>query len=226
MEDILEKVTINIDSRYGTFINDSEFYVDILDDIKNVIYIKTLKTEIFAYPNGTYNSELDGTSVKYLNKGDYIYVTLNNYNRINTISNEITPIKDSSGSLQYNSGGSVERDLFNRPINIKSTNSINILKYYDNIYINDGIPMDEGTGVENKDYIIYKQELTGTSCGPNDTNTVILNPILPELKRFTIKLYKTNEFGEHEPIAINNDGVYRVKVSFTIYYKRKKITRV
>ena len=73
---------------------------------------------------------------------------------------------------------------------------------------------------------IFKNELTGTSCGPNDTNTVILNPILPELKRFTVKLYKINEFGEHEPIKIDKDGVYRVKVSFTIYYKRKKITRV
>ncbi len=89
--------------------------------------------------------------------------------------------------------------------------------YYDKIDITNDLADDN---------YIFKNELTGTSCGPNDTNTVILNPILPELKRFTVKLYKTNEFGEHEPIKIDKDGVYRVKVSFTIYYKRKKITRV
>lgn len=90
-------------------------------------------------------------------------------------------------------------------------------RYYDKIDITNNLAADN---------YIFKNELTGTSCGPNDTNTVILNPILPELKRFTVKLYKTNEFGENEPIKIDKDGVYRVKVSFTIYYKRKKITRV
>jgi hypothetical protein len=90
-------------------------------------------------------------------------------------------------------------------------------RYYDKIDITNNLASEN---------YIFKNELTGTSCGPNDTNTVILNPILPELKRFTVKLYKTNEFGEHEPIKIDKDGVYRVKVSFTIYYKRKKITRV
>jgi hypothetical protein len=109
---------------------------------------------------------------------------------------------------------------------------LNIIDYsqlfIDNIYITDKRYYDKidiTNDLSTSNYI-FKNELTGTSCGPNDTNTVILNPILPEIKRFTIKLYKTNEFGEHEPITINNDGVYRVKVSFTIYYKRKKITRV
>ena len=46
MEDNLEKITINIDSEHATFLNDYEFFVDILDDIKNVLYVKTLKTEI------------------------------------------------------------------------------------------------------------------------------------------------------------------------------------
>ena len=77
-------------------------------------------------------------------------------------------------------------------------------------------------------FLSYKQELTGTSCGPNDTNTVVLNPILPELKRFNIKLWKIDEFGNHEPVLISqtNSGVFRVIMSFTIYYKRKKETRV
>lgn len=99
-------------------------------------------------------------------------------------------------------------------------------RYYDKIDITNDLADDLADDLVDKKYYIFKNELTGTSCGPNDTNTVILNPILPELKRFTVKLYKTNEFGEHEPIKINKDGVYRVKVSFTIYYKRKKITRV
>ena len=48
MEDSLEKITINIDSYNASFIDDYEFYVDIIDDIKNCIYIKTLKTEVFT----------------------------------------------------------------------------------------------------------------------------------------------------------------------------------
>jgi hypothetical protein len=72
----------------------------------------------------------------------------------------------------------------------------------------------------------YKLYLSGTSCGPNDTNTMVLNPILPELKRFNIKIWRINELGEHVEIPITKNGVFRVIMSFTVYYKRKKVTRV
>ena len=88
MDDILEKTTINIDSDYANFTSDTEFYVDIIDDIKNCIYIKTLKTEVFVKANHTDKTNLDKTSYRensiidnntqrnVFNLGDYLYITL------------------------------------------------------------------------------------------------------------------------------------------------------
>ena len=98
MDDILEKITINIDSDYANFTSDTEFYVDIIDDIKNCIYIKTLKTEVFVKANQTDDANLDknlyiensiidnDTKTYVFNLGDYLYITLNDIHRINTIS--------------------------------------------------------------------------------------------------------------------------------------------
>ena len=118
MEDILEKTTIHIDSDYASFISDTEFYVDIIDDIKNCIYIKTLKTEVFVkanYPeieegraneynavessyveNSIFNDKTsnanDPSIIKknVFNVGDYLYINLNDIHRINAISKKIT----------------------------------------------------------------------------------------------------------------------------------------
>lgn len=411
MEDILEKTTINIDSDYANYTSDSEFYVDIIDDIKNCIYIKTLKTEILVKHNYG-GSDRDTSDVNYIensifdntitrnvfNLGDYIYVTLNDIYRINTVSKKTTPLTfnnipsnknnnnyalkwtkvdktpkdydirqnvdykedlnninnyltvtnwnkhpnipsnaqlplkqlpsvlenkakqntalttetlnnviyltendivnicgftsleqfknlineesyfyrvdgdivykyvptdigytkdnekmnkytwksitstnsiDDSNTLEdriaeaeklkyvYNSGGI----LINKANNNKAYNYIvqkeefNTLKYYDSIYINKPT-IHVNYNAEDCYILSYKQELTGTSCGPNDTNTMVLNPILPELKRFNVKLWRINEYGEHVEIPIEKDGMFRVIMSFTIYYKRKKVTRV
>ena len=390
MDDILEKITINIDSNYANFTSDTEFYVDIIDDIKNCIYIKTLKTEVFVKANQTDDANLDknlyiensiidnDTKTYVFNLGDYLYITLNDIHRINTISKKITiktfsdiksnenehdyglvwtkvdktPIDydennetnlkyfqtvdggftnlqntmitfitelkekaknkgdtqpkasttaelndkitftkqeiidigfanyvdyiniikrysyahlpDTDGiifryvptyigytkdSLRinkytwdiinnvdfeladklkyvYNSGGAKE-DSTNRVYNYQiQKEEINTLKYYDCIYIKK--PSIHANYLANPTCytLSYKQELSGTSCGPNDTNTLVLNPILPELKRFNVKLWRINELGEHVEIPITKDGVFRVIMSFTIYYKRKKVTRV
>lgn len=412
MEDILEKTTINIDSDYANFTSDTEFYVDIIDDIKNCIYIKTLKTEVFVKANYPEQPQQDGADTggdetlynpsessyvedsifhnrtktagdvaiikrNVFNLGDYLYVTLNDIHRINTVSKKITvktfsdiqsnendydyglvwtkvdktPIdynpSDQNNLWLYNektdeafaeltesvknfnailrskakdigNGGSAtttgelndkititkqelidsgvvvdyktfikqnsyynERDTFdniyyryvptyigytkdNLRINkytwevlntinadkadrlkyvynkggplLNPTNRVynyqiqkeemNTLKYYDCIYINKPT-IHTNLLSDPKCYLLsYKQELSGTSCGPNDTNTMVLNPILPELKRFNIKIWRINELGEHVEIPITKDGVFRVIMSFTIYYKRKKVTRV
>lgn len=401
MDDILEKITINIDSDYANFTSDTEFYVDIIDDIKNCIYIKTLKTEVFVkanYPtisaNGYYN--LDETSYvensifnnktqtdgdiniiqrNVFNLGDYLYVTLNDIHRINTVSKKITvktfsdiqsnendydyglvwtkvdktPIdynsSDQNNLWLYNSRAgdlsilAVSIRNFNTILKFKSKNKengisattteelndkitftkqeliesgvtvdyktfikqysyyyeedlggiiyryvptyigytkdslrinkytwevlnkmdhekadrlkyvynsegpllnptnrvynyqiqkeeMNTLKYYDCIYINKPTIHTNLLSDPTCYLLSYKQELSGTSCGPNDTNTMVLNPILPELKRFNIKIWRINELGEHVEIPITKDGVFRVIMSFTIYYKRKKVTRV
>jgi len=405
MDDILEKTTINIDSDYANFTSDTEFYVDIIDDIKNCIYIKTLKTEVFVkanYPeqdsgdraDASYNldetlyvensifnnkTQTDGDiniiKRNVFNLGDYLYVTLNDIHRINTVSKKITvktfsdiqsnendydyglvwtkvdktPIdynsSDQNNLWLYNGATDDFSDLaisiraFNTILRSKSKNKgngisattteelndkitftkqelidsgvvvdyktfikqysyyheqsldsiiyryvptyigytkdslrinkytweilntsdaekadrvkyvynsegpllnptnrvynyqiqkeeMNTLKYYDCIYINK--PTIHTNLLSNPIcYLLsYKQELSGTSCGPNDTNTMVLNPILPELKRFNIKIWRINELGEHVEIPITKDGVFRVIMSFTIYYKRKKVTRV
>lgn len=414
MDDILEKITINIDSDYANFISDSEFYVDIIDDIKNCIYIKTLKTEVFVksnVPDGSIsqpttdevlyieNSIFDDSETKTVfNFGDYIYVTLNDLYRINTVSKKITPktfsdiesnqnnndfgfvwykVEKTPQDFNFNNSSEVAdnnfarfeidlelnpnqelndmyKSLFYKKLGIiirnKATTSLqdkifiskeelinslrepdneivvpdeyidkikdlitqntyyhnrasedniyryvptyigytytgdkinkytweiinnnksaimddlqlseyanikylyndkegllrntvnkvynyeikkeefNTLKYYDSIYINKPILHINKYRSPLEFTLSYKQELTGTSCGPNDTNTMVLNPILPELKRFNIKLWKINELGEHVEIPINKEeGVFRVIMSFTIYYKRKKVTRV
>ena len=395
MDDILEKITINIDSDYATFIDESEFYVDIIDDIKNCIYIKTLKTEIFVKPDpvvssvqytetSIFDSGNDDIKRHVFNIGDYLYVSLNDIKRVNTIAKTTTimtfnDIKtdaiigkdkdnnniydsdfglkwtevqhDSSyeGSLdnwdgnslnkfaflgdadillfitiinnkikeggtetfnfniQYgdwsvyigggttneyndfikkirsylsedtyyvydtaalaprtfvvgnigytaenekitkylwnkknkNPDGGVNKYVFNKGGRIQNASNkvqnykvkktdFNTLKYYDSIYIDMPKIYSNELSDDPTNFLSYKQELTGTSCGPNDTNTVVLNPILPELKRFNIKLWKIDEFGNHEPVLISqtNSGVFRVIMSFTIYYKRKKETRV
>jgi hypothetical protein len=391
MDDILEKTTINIDSDYANFTSDTEFYVDIIDDIKNCIYIKTLKTEVFVKPNNEYNlytekSIIDNdTKNNVFNLGDYIYITLNDIHRINTVSKKITvktfsdiksnenendyglvwtkvdktPIDygennennlekydldfyDSSifaqkirklntqlkenakykGNAQaeasttdelndkitftkqdiitmgfadyvdykkiikqytylhleeltgiiyryvptyigytkdddrinkytwevlntsdaedadrlkylYNSKGSLKNPTNNRVYNYQiQKEEMNTLKYYDCIYINKPTIHTNLLSSPICNLLSYKQELSGTSCGPNDTNTMVLNPILPELKRFNVKLWRINELGEHVEVPItkvipeDEGGVFRVIMSFTVYYKRKKVTRV
>lgn len=399
MDDILEKTTINIDSDYANFTSDTEFYVDIIDDIKNCIYIKTLKTEVFVKANNTDKTNLDKTSYRensiidnntqrnVFNLGDYLYITLNDIHRINTVSKKITvktfsdiksnenendyglvwtkvdktPIDydennennldkyslppyafkpfadniielntqlkvnakykgdaqadasttdelndkitftkqdiitmgfadyvdykkiikqytyyhhfalDNSGIIYryvptyigytkdndrinkytwevlniddaeegerlkyvYNREGALINPTNNRVYNYQiQKEEMNTLKYYDCIYIkNPSIHINYLVTPEC--YILsYKQELSGTSCGPNDTNTMVLNPILPELKRFNVKLWRINELGEHVEVPItkvipeDEGGVFRVIMSFTVYYKRKKVTRV
>jgi len=270
MEDNLEKITINIDSKYADFINDEEFYVDILDDIKNVVYIKTLKTEIYVTSSYKYKSKYDGIDKEYFEDGDYIYVTLNNFNRINVLSKEIVPetkqdipavTTGTETGQRYNHDGNLytkaswppdddaivlfdpgkndqfgkERDSNNLPINfrIKETRS-NLLKYYDAVNITKKNLVGTLEDITSKPHYIYKHELSGTSCGPNDTNTLVINPLEPELKRFNINLWYINEDGKHEKLKLKNQneryrtelGIFRVVMSFTIYFKRKKITRV
>ena len=401
MDDILEKTTIHIDSDYASFISDTEFYVDIIDDIKNCIYIKTLKTEVFVkanYPeinearvdqynvaessyieNSIFNNKTDTANGENIiqrnvfNTGDYLYINLNDIQRINAISKKITvkTFDDIQSNINDNNYGLIWTKVDETPIDygvvdsnnlwdykgisdttdsvatsikivlaaiveraksldgdilavtteelnnivtftkqeyidmglpnyktffteyhyyhdintsgiiyryvptyigytkdnlkinkytwnvLKNTDSIvaerikylyneggaslnpmnkvynykivkeefNTLRYYDSIYINKPTIHTNLLSNPNCYILSYKHELSGTSCGPNDTNTMILNPILPELKRFNIKLTRINELGEHVDVPITKDGVFRVIMSFTIYYKRKKVTR-
>ena len=261
MEDNLEKVTIHLDTKNAEFIDNYEFYVDILDDIKNVVYIKTLKTEIYTTTNYKYTSKYDGQKKDYFEDGDYIYVTLNNFNRINVLSKEVIPqtvndmidnvtkeynhsggdyLKEqwpTDGGIVLYKAGTSGRNINNIPVNFKIKDTrTNLLKYYDAVNIGVKSKSLQGDLSDStiRPYYLFKNELTGTSCGPNDTNTLVVNPIEPELKRFSVNLWYVNEDGKHEKLELkkhneayrDNIGIFRVIIAFTIYYKRKKITRV
>ena len=253
MEDNLEKYTIQIDSFKSTIINETECVVDILEDIKNCVYIKTLKTEVYIINDSgdsEYSSAIDGKTNNYFNPGEYIYVSLNNFNRIFTTSKEYVPYtwqeRASLNNETYyarnsdNSGfvdNSTNSDSTTNPSNVlfrDKTNDYRILdqtafnfdkifikniynnlhKYYDSIYINEKIstPTINTQLTYNNDtnngnmthYIVLSNNLSGTSCSPTDTNTLILNPIEPELRKFTIKLWYVNEFGKHELLKFRN----------------------
>lgn len=275
MEDNLEKYTIQIDSFKSTIINETECVVDILEDIKNCVYIKTLKTEVYIINDSEYSSAIDGKTNNYFNPGEYIYVSLNNFNRIFTTSKEYVPYTwqeraslnneqfyayDSSGNfidfttnldsatnpsnVLFRDGSGDYRILDQTAFNfdkifIKNIYN-NLHKYYDSIYINEKIsaPTINTTLIYNNNvdngivtnYIVLSNNLSGTSCSPTDTNTLILNPIEPELRKFSIKLWYVNEFGKHELLKFrnttNNSPLVRVILSFTVYYKRKKLTMV
>lgn len=277
MEDNLEKYTIQIDSFKSTIINETECVVDILEDIKNCVYIKTLKTEVYIINDSEYSSAIDGRTYNYLNPGEYIYVSLNNFNRIFTTSKEYVPYtwqeRASLNNETFYAYNTDSTELIDNSANSDSaTNPSNVLfrdnsrdyrilnetafnfdkifikniynnlhKYYDSIYINEKIsePTINTTLIYNNgtnnngnitNYIVLSNNLSGTSCSPTDTNTLILNPIEPELRKFTIKLWYVNEFGKHELLkfrnSTNNSPLVRVILSFTVYYKRKKLTMI
>tara|TARA_Y100000389_G_scaffold176586_1_gene188212 strand:- start:225 stop:1016 length:792 start_codon:yes stop_codon:yes gene_type:complete len=263
MEDSIEKKTILLDSYNAKFNADNSFYFDLQEDIKNCIYVKTLKTEIHIGEQGWKyegenkyfpNKNSNGYNKGEIRKGDHIYVSLNDFERIivpvkiktpYTNLNELitdlnlsdlsddeisdrfrysddTDLTDTNTTyVIYNKNDKDILNKSNRAINYPIKNiTENFNKYYDAIYINDITPIIT---------TVYKQELAGTSCGPNDTNTLVLNPVLPELRRFNVAIYKQDDDGRHVKVNCNKDndnGIHRVILSFTIYYKRKKITRI
>lgn len=260
MEDSLEKITINIDTDTATFTNNkSEFYVDIIDDIKNCIYIKTLKTEIFVKEPYTFKSKYDNLPIDTFIHGSKIYMKLNtgdydldrhivpskeiipltygkkqnDDSRIYYYSNKLTieeSAPPSDDTILFKEGGLIRSMLTKKPTNFYIEDEYNTVeKYYDLIEISNESLIE----YNNDSYKVYQKELNGTSCGPNDTNTYKLNPILPELRRFNIQFFYKNEDGKHVPLEIdrNNDytnttGVFRINISFTVYFNRKKITRI
>lgn len=85
-EDKLSKTVLYISSSNGTFINSNnfEFYYDLVEPIKNALYIKLMRTEVFLNPDSSINGNV-------IQDGDPIYVGVKNYNRmaINVAGNNV-----------------------------------------------------------------------------------------------------------------------------------------
>jgi len=195
---------------------------------------KLYKTDIYFYDNlGTTQNK---NYCKFVPTEEELEICYRNY-KINRHTFENSPILDKSidyifKEKQINKDYAFTNYIGSYDNNIKYENTETetetaILNYYDSIYINK--TTHDFMGVNDNYITVYKHELSGTSCGPNDTNTKILNPLLPELRKFSVKLWRVDSDGSHVPIEINKngtEGVIRVVMSFTIYYKRKKVTMV
>lgn len=76
-EDKLNKTVLYISSDNASFISntDFEFNYDLVEPIKNVLYIKLMRTEVFLNPSNSIN----GNTIQ---DGDPIFVSIKNHNRM------------------------------------------------------------------------------------------------------------------------------------------------
>lgn len=149
--------------------NSYEFSYDILDAIRDVVYIKLMKTEVILNP-----------STANVQDGDPIYVSLKKYDR-----------------LFVNKNGGNMKVFEVIPLNISD-------KY--------------GLGAVPNQNVMFKTEYTTTGCSINDTNTYVLDPIEPNLKRFDIQLLDKN---------FNNIPKSNIKcftLTLCVYSSKKKLT--
>lgn len=78
-EDILNKTVIYMNtSNVNFYKNDAyDFYYDLLEPIKDAVYIKLMRSEVFLNPTKTIND-------KTIEDGDPVFIDLRDYNRIST----------------------------------------------------------------------------------------------------------------------------------------------
>lgn len=155
-EEILDKKILQLTNEGAIYYNNekNDFYIDIVEPIKNVTHIKILKSSVRL--NLT---KINGEPVI---DNDPIYISLNDYNRINTYktSNYITDVHPSFEVLNLNL----------------------TTKYL--IMANSQI-----TEFINLNGLLFENIYTSTSASLNDTNVHTIIPHEPSLKRFNIKIY-------------------------------------
>jgi hypothetical protein len=160
-QDILDKKILQLTNGGAKYYSDtkSDFYIDILEPIKNVTHVKILKSSIRL--NLT---SLNGTTVV---DNDPIYVSINDYNRIATINNKIV---NTSNYIT---------DVFNsfEVINLNVTSKYLIMA---NTQISNFLQING---------ILFENIYTSTSSDFNDTSVYNVIPHDPSLLRFNIKLY-------------------------------------
>jgi hypothetical protein len=233
-----DKDEVNLDDVYKNVIDGMTYNGGTPDPLQYYFNYskgtKLYKTDIYFYKN--LGDQTIPNYCKFVPTEEKLGICYRNY-KINRHTFENSPILDKSidyifKEKQINKDYAFTNYIGSYDNNIEYENTETetetaILNYYDSIYINK--TTHDFMGVNDNYITVYKHELSGTSCGPNDTNTKILNPLLPELRKFSVKLWRVDIDGSHVPIEINKngtEGVIRVVMSFTIYYKRKKVTMV
>lgn len=161
-----DKIVINLNSSncLQNNINESSYYINLEQPLKNVVYIKMLRASV---KTGNLNISLS------YNKFDPIYIAINNYDRSASykIFTEITP------DTQKNKETGV--------VTLTGTNSSNIVFNPFNYF--DLIPYSNDSNVPYSD-ISYNQN----SFDWTDPTVYILNPPEQNLKRFNIVINNKN----------------------------------
>lgn len=192
-ESILDKRIIYINSSNCKYIDNTKcsFFYDLLDPIRNVLYVKLMKAELIVNPSGNINS----TAIQ---DGDPVFVTLNNYSRVFTTIRENVTLYDTKTKLSYD-------EMQSKNVKCFECISLNISDKY-------------GAGSVPSKLVSFKSEYTATGCTINDTNTFVLDPVDPGLKRLDIGLYdkKFNVLGKNDINTFN--------MILCIYSSRKKVT--
>lgn len=184
-ENVLEKRIVYINSSNCKYIDATKasFFYNLLDPIRDAVYIKIMKAEVIVNPSNNINN------VK-IEDGDPIFVNMNNYNRL------YASVRDD-----------MSKDPDNDSKNVKCFEciSLNITDKY-------------GGGTVPTKLVSFKTEYTATGCSINDTNTYILDPVEPNLKRLDITLY------DKKYNLINKADINVFNMILCIYSNKKKIT--
>lgn len=163
-EIILDKYIVNIDSANANYndITKYDFYIDIQEAIKNVMYIKILDNNVLLDAHGTSSPDgyINGTQITDL---DPIYINLNEYDR-----------------MTANIGSEYAIKCFDSIIIDKSSKVVE----YD-------VASSSGATTARLSFSSVKDK-NSNGFDVDDPNVFIANPMIPNLIRFNIKLLDKN----------------------------------
>lgn len=192
-DNVFEKRIVYINSSNCKYIDNTKcsFFYDLLEPIRNVMYIKLMKAELIVNPSSTINSVA-------IQDTDPVFVSLNNYDRLFTTIRENVTLYDIKSKTSYD-------EMQFKNVKCFECISLNITDKY-------------GSGSVPNKLVAFKSEYTSTGCSINDTNTHVLDPVEPNLKRLDIALYdkKFNVLGKNDINCFN--------MILCIYSNRKKVT--
>lgn len=188
-DEILDKKLVYVSSKNSTFFDNSvnsvfDFYYNMQESIRNVVYIKIMKCEVVLNPHPDFYDYNTGNEKK-IQDTDPIFVNVKGYNRLYANIDAGKNIKCFE-QITLNMSEKFGKDAHNPP---------------------------------NSDFS-FKTEYTSTGCSINDINTIVLDPVEPNLTRFDVQLYDKN----YNIIA--KDKITVFNMILCIYSKRKKSTMV
>jgi hypothetical protein len=142
-----------------------KFYMDILQPIRNAVYIKIMRTAIVLKADQAGNDAVLLTLPNVAND-DAIYVRMNDYNRVSSVL------------IKSNEEPTVNK--FFEMVHINLTNIYNLSAKYN------------ASAFSEVPNVLFSNEYPQSAFDPNDTSVHVLKPVDPSLKRFTIELRDKN----------------------------------